>query len=476
MRYVLQTAATALILAMPLAAARPAAAQTALMSQDGSGASAAAPVPAVPSPYVGSFSVQMGQGKLIKLPQPVANLFVADPDIATVQPASPTTMFVFGKKNGETDIVGTDQNGNRLAQFTVMVSPSTYPGDRVQGVSQKSAPGNSVTAETEANGVILRGNVDTAEQAANLMDQAKASTSLPVINQMNVNEPVQVELKVRIAQMSRTVTRSLGINWQNVGTDSIQIGKFMVTGSTASAASVVSGATAGGVGVVFPGGTFEGVIDALAADNLAHVLAEPTLTTLSGTQANFNVGGEFPVPVASTNGATSVSFKSFGVALSFIPTVFSDGRIALQVAPSISEKDTSNSAVIGTGSNESITVPSVTLTSAASTIILGSGQGMAIAGLLTDITNDDTNGLPYLSEVPLLGALFRGDAFQRSQQEVVITVTPYIVNPVDHPGGLASPDNGWSPPNDLQRILLLRNNGTDTASTTIPGDAGFMVQ
>lgn len=476
MRYFLHTAATALILAMPLAAPVTAAAQTSLMSQDGSGASVPASAPAVPSPYYGSFSVQMGQGKLIKLPQPVANLFVADPDTATVQPASPTTMFVFGKKTGETDIVGTDQNGNRIAQFTVMVNASGYAGDRLQGQSQKTAPGNSVTAETEANGVILRGNVDTAEQASNLVDQAKAMSSLPVINQMTVNEPVQVQLKVRIAQMSRTVTRSLGINWSSVGTDGIQIGKFLVTGGTASAASVISGATPGSIGVTFPGGTFEGVIDALAADNLAHVLAEPTLTTLSGTEANFNVGGQFPVPVSGGNNSTTVSFKNFGVSLTFIPTVFSDGRIALQVAPSISEKDTANSAVVGTGSNETITVPSVTLTSASSTIILGSGQGMAIAGLLTDITNDDTNGLPYLSEVPLVGALFRGDAFQRAQQEVVITVTPYIVNPVDHPGSLASPDDGWSPPNDLQRILLLRNNGTDTASTAIPGDAGFMVQ
>jgi pilus assembly protein CpaC len=476
MRYVLQTAATAIVLAISFAVPMPAAAQTSLMSQDGSGASAATPAQTVPSPYVGSFSVQEGQGKLIKLPQPVANLFVADPDTATVQPASPTTMFVFGKKSGETDIVGTDQNGNRLVQFTVMVNASGYAAARLQSQSQNAAPGNSVTAETEQNGLILRGNVDTAAQAANLVDQAKATSGLPVINQMTVNEPVQVELKVRIAQMSRTVTRSLGINWSNVGTDGIQIGKFLVTGSTASTAAVIGGATAGGVGVTWPSGTFEGVIDALAADNLAHVLAEPALTTLSGTQADFNVGGQFPVPVAAQNGTTTIAFKDYGVELSFIPTVFSNGQIALQVSPSISQKDASNTAVVGTGANELLAVPSVTLTSATSTVILGSGQGMAIAGLLTDTTNDDTTGLPGLSEVPLVGALFRGDAFQRAQQEVVITVTPYIVNPVNNPGSLASPDDGWSPPNDLQRILLLRNNGTDSASTAIPGDAGFMVQ
>ncbi len=430
----------------------------------------------VPPPYYGSFSVDKSAGVLIKMPRPVVNLFVADPNIAAVRPASPTTMFVFGKTLGQTDIVGTDQDGNRIAQYTVTVNASNYVNARLQGEAQQVAPGSSVSVESEANGVILRGNVDTAEQADTIYNQERSISGGNVTNDLTVNEPVQVMLKVRIATMSRTVTRSLGINWNSVGSSGIAIGKFALAASTASAASVISGATAGGASLLFPGGNFEGIIDALAQDNLAHVLAEPTLTTLSGTQANFQVGGQFPVPVASGTNTTTVSFKSFGVTLTFIPTVFSDGRIALQVAPEISSKDSSNSATVSTGSTESITVPSLTVTSASSTVILGSGQGMAIAGLLEDTVNNDTSGLPGLSEVPLLGALFRGDAYQRAQQEVVITVTPYVVNPVSNPGSLASPDDGWTPPNDLQRILLLRDNGTDTASASIPGDAGFMVQ
>lgn len=475
MRNLLQGAAMALILALPVAAPVAAWAQTA-PSSDGSGAATPAAAPVVPTPYYGSFGVEVGKGKLIKLPAPVASLFVADPDTATVHPASPDSMFVFGKKAGETDIVGTDQNGNRIAQFTVTVSPSSYTNDRLQGQSQSTAPGNTVSMDTESGGVVLHGNVQTAEQADTLVNQAKTMTSGTIVNDLTVNEPVQVQLKVRIAQMSRTVTRSLGINWSSIGTDGIAIGKFALTGTTSSAASVISGATPGSLGVTFPGGTFEGVIDALAQDNLAHILAEPTLTTLSGTQANFEVGGQFPVPVESNNSGTTITFKTFGVLLTFTPTVFSDGRIALQVSPQISSKDTSNSATVSTGSTEAITVPSLDITAASSTVILGSGQGMAIAGLLEDTVNDDTNGVPGLSEMPLLGALFRGDGYQRAQQEVVITVTPYIVNPVSNPNSLASPDDGWSPPNDLQRILLLRDNGTTTANAAIPGDAGFMVQ
>jgi pilus assembly protein CpaC len=428
--------------------------------------------------YYGSISIAKGSGKLVKLPHAVANIFAADPSVVEVRPASPDTLFVFGKGPGETTIVATDTAGKTIAQYTVSVVPSAYSSDRVQNQAQATAPGDGVTAESEQGGMIVRGTVQTPEEANDVMNQAKLiSPSGSVINDLEVREPIQVELKVRIASMSRTITRELGINWGSVGTSAISIGKFALTASTASLVPASGGTSPGGVGVTFPGGTFEGVIDALASDNLAHVLAEPTLTTLSGTQASFQVGGQFPIPVSSTNNEITVSFKNFGVLLTFTPTVFSDGRIALQVAPQLSTISTANAAVLSTaGSNLSLVVPSLDITTASTTVILGSGQGMAIAGLLEDTTNETDNGVPGLSETPLLGALFRGDSFQREQQELVITVTPYIVNPVNNPGALASPDDGWTPPNDIQRILLLHNNGTNAVASIIPGDAGFMVQ
>jgi pilus assembly protein CpaC len=439
------------------------------------------PVVAPGPAFFGGISVAKGGGELVKLPRPVANIFAADPSIVEVRPASPNTMFVFGKSMGETTIVTTDTAGNTIAQYSVSVRPSSFVSDRLRSQASKTAPGNSVTAEAEPGGVIVRGTVRTPEQAANVVEQAKLiSPTGTVVNNLQVQEPIQVELKVRIASMSRNITRELGINWSAAAASGFNIGKFAVTGSTGSTAASLSTATQGGlngVGVTFPGGNFEGVIDALATDNLAHILAEPTLTTLSGTQASFQVGGQFPIPVSSGNGVVTVSFKNYGVLLTFVPTVFSDGRISLQVAPQLSELNSANSASVGTGtSGQVFNVPSLNVTAASSTVILGSGQGMAIAGLLEDQSNQVDNGVPGLSEMPLVGALFRGDAFQRQQQEVVITVTPYLVNPVNNPGALASPDDGWTPPNDLQRILLLRDNGTNTASTTIPGDAGFIVQ
>jgi pilus assembly protein CpaC len=327
--------------------------------------------------------------------------------------------------------------------------------------------------------VVVRGTVNTPAQAYDVMNQAKLITpsGQSIVNDLNVREPIQVELKVRIATMSRTVTRELGIDWGAATASGFNIGKFLLTGGTGTSAPSISGTAPGSLGITFPGGTFEGVIDALASDNLAHVLAEPTLTTLSGTQASFQVGGQFPIPLSEANGTVTVQFENYGVLLTFTPTVFSDGRIALQVAPQFSTVSSANAVNLSSSNTSSgVTVPSLNITQASTTVILGSGQGMAIAGLLEDSTNQTDNAVPGLGEVPVLGALFRGDSFQREQQEVVITVTPYLVSPVKQPGALASPDDGWTPANDLQRLLLLRDNGTTTASTTIPGDAGFMVQ
>jgi pilus assembly protein CpaC len=431
-----------------------------------------------PKPFVASLTVAQGSGEIVTLRQPVSSIFAADPSVVEVHPASPSSLFVFGKGVGETSLVATDQNGDEVAQYHISVIPSQYSGDRLARQSQTIAPGEVISAASESGGLLVRGTVQTPEQANSIINQAKLiAPSGTVINQLQVREPIQVELKVRIAYMSRNVIRQLGVNWGAVTSAGFNIGKFLITGSTATESPSISGTTAGSLGVTFPGGTFEGVIDALASDNLAHIVAEPTLTTLSGTQASFLVGGQFPIPVAEQNNAITIEFKSYGVQLVFTPTVFSDGRISLQVSPTLSQISNANSVTESSaGSSAAITVPSLIVQQASSTVILGSGQGMALAGLLEDQSNQTDNAVPGIGEIPVLGALFRGDSFQRQQQELVITVSPYLVNPVSNPGVLAQPDDGWTPPNDLQRILMLRNSGTVAANTVIPGDSGFMVQ
>jgi pilus assembly protein CpaC len=181
--------------------------------------------------------------------------------------------------------------------------------------------------------------------------------------------------------------------------------------------------------------------------------------------------------VAEQNNTISIEFKNYGVQLTFTPTVFADGSIALQVNPTLSQISSANSVTEQSLlSSASITVPSLIVQQASSTVILGSGEGMALAGLLEDNSNQTDNAVPGIGEIPVLGALFRGDSFQRQQQELVITVTPYLVNPLSSPALLSEPGDGWTPPNDLQRILMLRDSGTVAANTVIPGDSGFMVQ
>jgi pilus assembly protein CpaC len=214
------------------------------------------------------------------------------------------------------------------------------------------------------------------------------------------------------------------------------------------------------------------------------LLAEPNLTTLSGEPANFLVGGEFPVPVASNANTISVEFKQYGISLSFLPTVLSSGQISLHVRPEVSQLDKANGVTFFFGTaNESagIAIPGLDVRRADTTVMLGSGQSFAIAGLLQDQTTLTGNAVPGLGEVPILGALFRSDSFQRNQSELVIIVTPYIVKPVNDPNALHLPTDGWRPPSDIERILYLRQSAPGYAGTTapvrhIPADAGFMVE
>jgi len=189
---------------------------------------------------------------------------------------------------------------------------------------------------------------------------------------------------------------------------------------------------------------------------------------------SFLVGGEFPIPVAQQNNSTSIEFKQYGVSLAFIPTVSSAGRINMKVRPEVSALS-SQGAVVLSAANSSIQVPALTVRRAETTVDLASGQSFAIAGLLHG------SAVPFLGEIPIIGALFRSDGFQRNETELVIVVTPYLVRPASGPDTLKLPTDGWRPPSDLERVLQLRQSARPqpaaaAAPVHIPGDAGFIVQ
>ncbi|MCX7380852.1 MAG: type II and III secretion system protein family protein [Alphaproteobacteria bacterium] len=422
--------------------------------------------------------VEAGVGRVITLPAPVANVFVSDPKIVEVRPASPTSLFVFGVAPGRTTVAALDANGQTVRQIEITVRPSaTASGEAIQAIA-KATPKVTAQIDPQPRRSVISGKAPSPMQAHTALATAQAFVpeGQPVDNQLRIAAETQVGLRVRIAEISRNVTRAMGINWQAIGNVG-KLGVGLATGNAISAAagtaSTLSGSYSDG-----RGNGINGLIDALANDNLIRVLAEPNLTAMSGEAASFLVGGEFPVPIGQNGGTLTVEFKQYGVALAFVPTVMSGERIRIKVRPEVSQLTTQGAVQMGVGAN-AITIPALSVRRAETTIELGSGQSFAMAGLLMDNTNQSINALPGIGEVPILGALFRSDSFVRNETELVIIVTPYIARPVSDPTALRLPTDGIRLPSDLERILLLRQVGIGSSprlAQRLPGQAGFVVE
>ncbi|HEX2943702.1 MAG TPA: type II and III secretion system protein family protein [Rhodopila sp.] len=422
-------------------------------------------------------NLDVGTGRVIALGRPAANIFVADPKVAEVRPASATSMFVFGVTAGRTTIAALDHKGHSLVEYDVVVHTQAFGAQEAQSLIAQFLPDSHIRVLPSAKGLILSGSADSAESAARAVAIAKgfASGSQDVDNELKIRSSVQVTLNVRIAEMSRTVIRNLGVNWSSIGV----IGRIgMLPALTLNANNnTISCGGGGGSITLCPGGNFNGVIDALAQDNLAHVLAEPNLTVRSGQPASFQVGGEYPIPVSEQNGAISVSYKNYGIMLDFLPTVMSDGRIDVHVKPEVSQLDKTNGVTVN-GGTAVLTIPAITVRRAETSVELGSGESFAIAGLLQQTTQDNASGVPGLGDTPVLGALFRDTAFQKGETELVIIVTPYIVQPVVNAAALRLPTDGYRSPPDIERLLLMRQVADRPAPVPvrIPGNAGFSVE
>ncbi len=431
-----------------------------------------------------SLHLEVGGGRVVRLSAPVANVFVANPKVADARPASPTSLFVFAVGAGRTVVAALDAAGHPVSVVQVSVRPSGFAAQQAMAALNRLLPGGRVQIAQEANGLLLTGTVASPADAARAVAVAKgyAPPGQTVDNQILVRTSTQVTLQVRIVQMSRSISDKLGINWSALGTIG-SIAKLPALNLAANGLAAVP-CVAGRqleLSVACQGTSLAGTLDALAQDGLVRILAEPNLTVMSGRKASFLVGGEFPVPIPSgSNGGVSITYKNFGVSLNFRPTVFSDNRIAIHVAPEVSQISDANSVTLsaGIGSNATFVVPSLTVSRAETTVQLGSGQSFAIGGLLQDSINDGASGVPNVSNIPILGALFRDDKFNRQQTELVIIVTPLIVRPVDNPAALHVPAEHFKAPSDFDRLLRMRQIETRNPSLPrhVPGDAGFIVQ
>jgi pilus assembly protein CpaC len=434
-----------------------------------------AALPRVPGASAQSaMTMEAGAGRVLTLDGPAANVFVADPKVAEVRPASATSLFLFGVAPGHTTVAAMDSSGRTLAQYEVTVQPSGFGAREAQAAIARLVPGSRVQVRAQAKGLLLSGGVPSPADAAQAVAIAKgyAGEGGTVGNELTIEAPVQVTLHVRVAEMSRQVVRNLGIDWSALTTIG-NIGGLPALTLNANNNLLACAVSAGPC----RGANFNGVIDALARDNLAQVLAEPNLTVISGQAASFQVGGEYPIPVSQKDGEISVAYKNYGVMLTFVPTVFSNGRINLHVKPEVSEKSSVDSVQV-TGTGSTLVIPALTVRRAETTVELGSGQSFSIAGLLQQQTADLGSGLPGLGDTPILGALFRKSNFDRTEKELVIVVTPYLVRPVSNPAAMRLPTDGYKPASDIDRLLLMRQVADRTAPVPvqIPGAAGFIVQ
>jgi pilus assembly protein CpaC len=421
-------------------------------------------------------TLEVDKAQLIQLPQPAKTVFVANTDIADVQVPTPQSFLVYGKKPGTTSVFAISDNG-ASSSFTVRVTRAVSD---IAAAMHNAVPDGHFNVTSAPDGVTITGSVNSPRDAELVKAAAKQYLGdKETINfDLTVAAPTQVTLRVQIAEVSRTVSRSLGVNWSALGT----IGSIAALPALTLNANLDPIVCVGTAGTICPSANFNGVINALNSEGLATILAEPTLTAISGETANFLVGGEYPIPVPQGAQIVTIEYKSYGISLDFTPTVLDDNRIDIKVRPEVSQLTN-----VGAATLDGVTVPALTTSRADTTVELASGQSFAIAGLFQNNGQNQIQSIPGIGDVPILGALFRSSTFQRNESELVIVVTPYIVRPVSRPGDLLLPTQGLHYSSDLERILLNRLTARSpqapattpisrTSEPRLQGAAGFMLE
>jgi pilus assembly protein CpaC len=439
--------------------------------------SAAAIVPAPPAARAQSFELVqpqeetvvdlvVGTGQLIRVDQEFSSLFVANPDVADIEVKSPRLMYLTGVGVGETTLFAVDDDDNVLMSSKIRVTHNL--GALRAGIA-RIAPGQKVSVATVDQSLVLTGEVGTADEATNVLQVASQFVDDParVVNRMTVAAPNQVNLAVRIAEVARNVDRQLGIRWSA----SSGFGNGGRIGVIGGGGTTGDGSYSIGVGLTRGSFSIDVLLQALSEEGLVTIMAEPNLTARSGEPARFLAGGEYPYSTTSDNG-TNIEFKDFGIGLSFTPTVLAGNQISLKVATEVSELDFAKNP----------TMPSLNTRRAETTVDLASGQSFAIAGLMQNSSSQSASRMPGMGTIPVLGALFRSNAFKRGQSELVIIVTPVVVKPTTG-RGIATPVDQFVPPNDFERIIMGRFQGSKKAPVKNPignrrliGQSGFVFQ
>ncbi len=413
-------------------------------------------VPAnVPLPATRRITIGVDKSMLIDLPIDLENVLVSNPDIVNAVVKSQRQIYLLGKDQGEANAFFMGPNGQKILLLEIVVARDLTA---LNDTLHRLLPGAKITVDTMGDNIVLSGSVLTpadANRAAELAQRAmKKKEKDSVVNLLTVVEPAkeQVLLKVTVAEMQREALRRLGVDFPNAALQSgnftfqkIVTNAFPVTGVVAPLGTAGSST---GIGWSSGNNSVAAFIEALERTGLMRTLAEPNLTALSGETADFLAGGEFPIPVQGEGSEVTVTFKSFGVSTKFKPVVLSDGRISLAISAEVSEL-TSEGAVVSAG----IAVPALKVRRASTTLEMPSGGTLAMAGMLSDETRANVDGLPGLKNIPVLGQLFRSNDYRRRETELVILVTPYIATHMSK-AQAAKPDKNFAPASDLKSIFF----------------------
>ncbi|WP_373237689.1 type II and III secretion system protein family protein [Cohaesibacter celericrescens] len=397
-----------------------------------------------------NITVGLNKSIVIETPRDVRDVLVSSPTTADAVVRSARRVYIIGMKIGQANVVLFDGSGNQIASFEVNV---THDSGALTALLRRMIPGSNIQVEGVGDGIALSGGVRNPADAEKAMDLAASYVGdrKKVSNYIAVTAREQVQLRVTIAEVERTVLKQMGINL----TGTLSQGVVSLSGAidnpfSATLQSLSSTALTGTFGSSTS--NVGATLKAMERDGLVRTLAEPNLTAISGEKAEFLAGGEFPVPVGYEDGKISIEFKPFGVSLAFLPIVISENRISLQIKNEVSEISTDTTITAGSG-DSTITIPGLRVRRSSTTVELPSGGTMAMAGLLRDEVRKSIDGFPFLKDLPILGQLFRSLDYKRSQTELVIFVTPYIVAPVAR-SQTALPIKNVAPVSDMNAIFL----------------------
>jgi pilus assembly protein CpaC len=459
----------------------------------------------------------LGKATVVQLDADARDVLVSNPEIVDAVVRTPRRIFLLAQKTGQTNAFFFDGAGHQILSIDIRVEKDT--GD-LGAMIRANIPGSDIHVAGMNDNVVLTGTVSSAMDSARAQDLAArfAGGADKVVNMLKIGSGEQVMLKVRVAEMDRNIAKQFGVNLAEAAV----VGGVPIISSTGNQFGLLghalSDASGAQFGAVCPGhflpqvvtqtingvtsksttipcaspNNLQGVLQALDQIGLVHILAEPNLTAVSGETARFLAGGEFPVPSGRDNqGNVSITFKEFGVGLSFTPVVLSAGRISLQLSTEVSELTNTGAFTLQGGTTTDpntgqtvtapgLTIPALSVRRAQTTVELPSGGSFAIAGLMQHTTKQVLEEFPGIGNMPVLGALFRSRDFQNNESELVVLVSAYLVNPTTA-SKLAAPTDGYQLPTDPETLLLGRLNSiykrdASAAKRTAAGSVGYIVQ